>query len=70
MPAARRYYSTADVQAILGISRTKSNQIMHMFEYRGQLFRDGTLMRVEIETFERWLREQTKERQETGCDSN
>ena len=62
MPAAKRYYSTADIQTMLGISRTKSNQIMHMFEARGQLLRVGNLLRVEVRTFENWLREMTKER--------
>ena len=42
---------------ILGISKSKANAIMHMFEYRGQLFRDGRLMRVEISVFENWLAE-------------
>jgi len=63
MPAPkRRYYSTKDVQEILGISRTKAIQIMHIFEYRGQLFRCGSTMRVEIKVFEDWLKESTSER--------
>lgn len=58
MPAPkRRYYSTKDVMEILGISKSKANAIMHMFEYRGKLFREGKLMRVEISVFERWLEE-------------
>lgn len=58
MPAQkRRYYSARDIMEILGISKSKANAIMHMFEYRGQLFRDGRLMRVEISVFENWLAE-------------
>ncbi len=60
MPAPKqRYYSTKDVQTILGISRSKSNQIMHMFDQRGQLFKNGSTMRVEIAVFEDWCKEQT-----------
>lgn len=58
MPAPkRRYYSTQDIMEILGISKSKANAIMHMFEYQGKLFRNGKLMRVEIGTFESWLEE-------------
>ena len=42
---------------ILGISKSKANAIMHMFEYQGKLFRDGRLLRVEIGAFEEWLEE-------------
>lgn len=58
MPAPKqRYYSTRDVQTILGVSRSKAIQIMHLFGKRGQLFRVGNTMRVEITTFERWCQE-------------
>lgn len=34
MPAPKqRYYSTRDIMRILGISKSKANAIMHMFEY-------------------------------------
>lgn len=60
MPAPKqRYYSTKDVQIILGVSRSKANQIMHMFDYRGQLFKNGSTLRVEIAVFEDWCKEQT-----------
>lgn len=55
----RRFYSAKDIQEILGISKGKANAIMHMFEYRGQLLRDGRLMRVEIQVFEDWISENT-----------
>lgn len=58
MPAPKqRYYSTRDIMRILGISKSKANAIMHMFEYQGKLFRDGRLLRVEIGAFEEWLEE-------------
>ena len=60
MPAPkRRYYSTRDIENILAISRSKAIQIMHMFEERGQLFRQGNTLRVEIAIFEDWCQEQT-----------
>lgn len=57
----RRFYSTQDVMEILGISKSKANQLMHMFEFRGQLFRDGRVMRVKIKDFEQWLEERESE---------
>jgi len=54
-----RYYSTKNVEEILGVSRTTANQIMHMFEKRGQLFRYGNTMRVEIKVFEEWVKQRT-----------
>lgn len=60
MPAPKkRYYSTKDIQEILGISRSKSIQIMHMFDKRGQLFHQSNTLRVEISIFEDWCKEQT-----------
>ena len=58
----RRYYKTAEIQEILGISKTKANAILHMFEHRGQLFRDGNTLRVKIEDFEAYLEEKTKQK--------
>jgi hypothetical protein len=55
----KRYYSTKDVQTILGVSRSKANQIMHMFAHRGQLLVHGNTLRVEISVFEDWCKEQT-----------
>lgn len=42
---------------ILGISKSKANAIMHMFEHQGKLLREGKLMRVEVSTLEKWLEE-------------
>lgn len=59
MPAPkRRYYSTKDIQVILGIGKTKANELMHMFDSRGQLLKIGRTLRVEINTFEEWLNNQ------------
>lgn len=61
MPAPiKRYYKRLDIQEILGISKTKSHEIMKMFELRGELFRDGNVRRVRVDTFEAWLKEKEK----------
>lgn len=49
------YYSSKDIQEILGISKQKAYEILHMFEQKGQLFRVGRVMRVKIKYFEEWL---------------
>lgn len=62
MEAAQpRFYSTRDVQRILAVSRTTANQIMHQFEQRGQLFRTGSIMRVEIRIFDEWIKQNTRQ---------
>lgn len=58
MPAAvKRYYNTKDVQTILGCGRMKANEIMHKFDAKGLLFRDGREMFVRIEVFEKYLKD-------------
>lgn len=49
------YYSSKDIMLILGIGRRKANEIMHMFEARGMMFRCGKTMRVRITYFTEWL---------------
>ncbi len=56
----KRFYSTDDLAVILGCSQSYANQLMHMFEQRGQLLRAGRLLRVEIKHFDAWVEEQTK----------
>lgn len=68
MEVEKQYYSTKEVQTILGVSRTTANQIMHEFERAGHLFRHGTTLRVEIKAFKEWLRQHTAapERKKSG----
>lgn len=62
MPAPKQlYYSTKDIETVLNVSRSKAIQIMHMFGERGQLFRQGNTLRVEIKIFEAWRGEQTRQ---------
>ena len=59
MPAPkRRFYSSKDIQVMLGIGKTKANELMHMFDSQGKLLRIGQAMRVDIDTFEQWLMNQ------------
>ena len=67
MPAAKpKYYSTLDIQTILGISRTSANNLMHMFDGRGQMLRFENTMRVKIKDFEAWEIERTTGRKESA----
>ena len=58
----KEYYSTRDVQTMLGVSRTTANQIMHDFEKAGKLFRRGQTIRVTIKDFDEWRRQHTTPR--------
>ena len=49
------YYGTREIRAALGIGKTKANELMHMFEARGQLYRVGTRLMIKAKTFEDWL---------------
>ena len=51
----REYYSSKDIQEILGVGKRKAYEILHMFDYHGKLFRDGKTMRVRIDYFNEWL---------------
>ena len=52
---AQLYYDSNDIQTILKVGKRKANEILHMFEQRGELFRDGRTMRVRITYFNKWL---------------
>ena len=54
-PVRAQYYGTREIRAVLGIGKQKANEIMHMFEERGQLFRIGRLMKIKESTFQDWL---------------
>ncbi len=55
MEVQQKYYSTKQEAKLLSVSKTTANQIMHMFEHRGQLFRYGNTLRVEIKVFDEWV---------------
>lgn len=57
MPAqkSQRYYSTKDICEMLSVSRTRALEMMHMFEYHGQVLRDGKLMRVDASALDKWI---------------
>lgn len=57
MPAQKnqRYYSTKDICEMLSVSRTRALEMMHMFERRGEVLRDGKLMRVTAKALNQWI---------------
>lgn len=40
---------------MLSVSRTRALEMMHMFEYRGEVLRDGKLMRVTATALDQWI---------------
>jgi len=52
---SQRYYSTKDICEMLSVSRTRALEMMHMFEYRGEVLRDGKLMRVKATALDQWI---------------
>ena len=54
-PIRTSYYGTREFRAVLGIGKTKANELMHMFEERGLMYRVGRLMVVKAKVFEDWL---------------
>ena len=51
-------YGTKEVRKLLGCSPRYAIQLMHMFEYRGQMYRIGRTLKVSKMAFDMWLREQ------------
>ena len=58
MPTPRRYYDAKDIQSMLGVSRNRAYEILHMFEVKGKLLRVGKIIRVRQDLFDEWLIEQ------------
>lgn len=50
-----RYYDARDIMDILKVGKHKANEIMHMFDERGEMLRVGKTMRVRKSYFEAWL---------------
>jgi hypothetical protein len=49
------YYDTQDIMDLLKVGKHKANEIMHIFEARGELFKLGKTMRVRKSYFDAWL---------------
>lgn len=58
-----RFYSTRDIMDMLSVSYTRALQYMHMFEQRGQVYRDRRVIRVPATVFEQYVRNHQKERE-------
>ena len=54
-PIRTCYYGTREIRAVLGVGKQKANELMHMFEERGQLYRVGKLLKVKEKVFQDWL---------------
>ena len=51
-------YGTRDIRRILSCSARYAIQLMHYFEYRGQMYRVGRNLKVSKMAFDIWLRQQ------------
>lgn len=54
------FYGTREIRAVLGIGKTKANEIMHMFEQRGQVYEVGNRYKVRAQIFEDWLEHEAR----------
>lgn len=52
---------TKEIGEVLGVGKTCANEIMHLFEKRGQLYRVGKLLKVKEKVFRDWLEYECKE---------
>ena len=50
-----RYIGTPEIVDRLGCGRTQANEIMHMFEARGQMYKIGRTLKVKEKVFADWL---------------
>lgn len=55
-----RYIGTADIVEILGCGRTYANELMHMFEKRGLMYKVGRRLKVKERVFRDWLNHECK----------
>lgn len=51
----QQYYGAKDIQAMLGIGKTKANEILHELEHKNKLYRVGRLLRVKATDFNDWM---------------
>lgn len=60
--APRRFYSTRDISEMLSIGMTKAREYMYRFESCGKCFREGKLVRVDADEFDRYIKSMTRRR--------
>ena len=51
-------YGTREIRKILSCSARYAIQLMHMFEYRGQMYKIGRSLKVSKMAFDIWLWQQ------------
>ena len=56
-----RYIGTAEIVDRLGCGRTQANEIMHMFEARGQMYKIGRVLRVKERVFNDWMEHECRQ---------
>jgi len=61
MKDRERYIGSKEIMFILGVGYTRANEILHMFEYRGQMYRIGRSMKVKEKVFNDWLQYECKQ---------
>ena len=50
-----RMIGTPDIMERKGCGKTQANEIMHMFEWRGQMYKVGRKLKVKEKIFNDWL---------------
>ena len=55
MMERQQYYGAKDIQAVLGVGKTKASEILHELEHQGKLYRVGRLLRVKATDFNDWM---------------
>ena len=55
-----RYLGTPDIIEILGCGKSYANELMHMFEARGQMYRVGRRLKVKERAFKDWMNHECK----------
>lgn len=59
-PVKVQYYGTREIRAILGIGKTKANELIHLFEERGLVYRVGRMKKVKASTFNDYMEYECK----------
>ena len=67
-----RLLGTPEIMERTGCGRTQANEIMHLFEVRGQLYRVGNRLKVKEKVFNEWLERECRipslrERRDKRC---
>ena len=56
-----QFYGTRELRAVLGIGKTKANELMHQFKARGLTYEIGSRDKVKVADFEKWVKTRRQE---------